>query len=167
MANSITGIRIACALSLLFCPTFSKWFYLFYLVGGASDVLDGIAARRLGTESKLGARLDTAADILFTVIVLIKVLRAVSVPLWLCIWIGCIALIKCVNIASGFIRYRRFVSEHTVMNKICGILLFALPLCIDRFAWQVSAMLMIVTCTAATFAAVGEGHYIRTGKEIR
>lgn len=166
MANVITCIRIACALSLLFCPTFSKCFYLLYIVGGASDVLDGIAARRLGTESKLGARLDTVADIVFTVTVLIKVLRAVYIPLWLSIWIVCIAVIKCVNIVSGLILFGHFVSEHTLMNKICGALLFAVPLCIGLFPWQAAAILMIVTCAAATFAAVQEGHYIRTGKEI-
>lgn len=167
MANIITGFRIVCALALGFCPTFSMWFYVFYLLGGISDVFDGIIARHFGKETKLGAQLDTIADIVLVIIVLIKVVCAVSIPMWLIIWTICIAVIKCINIISGFVIYKRFVSEHTVMNKICGVLLFAIPLCIGILPRQPVAALMILTCAAATFAAVQEGHYIRTGKEIK
>ena len=165
MANAITSVRIVCAAALLFCPTFSGWFYLFYLIGGVSDVLDGFAARRLGKETEFGARLDTIADIAFAAVVLIKVVRAVYFPKWIIVWIICIAVIKCINVISGYVIYKRFVSEHTVMNKICGVLLCAVPLCIGRFPWQIVAVLVILTCAAATVAAVQEGHYIRTGKE--
>ena len=166
MANVITGIRIVCALVLIFCPTFSTRFYVLYIVGGISDVLDGAVARHFGRETKLGAQLDTLADVVFTAVVLIKVVRAVYVPTWLIIWIVCIAVIKCVNVVSGFVIHKRFVSEHTVMNKICGALLFAIPLCMGCFPRQAVAVLVILTCTAASLAAVQEGHYIRTGKEI-
>ncbi len=166
MANIITGIRIVCALALIFCPTFSSRFYAFYILGGISDVLDGIVARRFGKETKLGARLDTTADIIFTVIVLIKTVRTVHIPVWLIIWTMGIAVIKCINIISGFVIFKRFVSEHTVMNKVCGVLLFAIMLCIGKIPSRPVSVLIILTCFAATFAAVQEGHYIRTGKEI-
>lgn len=166
MANIITGFRIACALALIFCPPFSRWFYVLYILGIASDVFDGLTARCLGKETKLGARLDTIADIVFTAIVILKVVLTVSIPAWLIIWIVGIAVIKCINIISGFVIYKRFVAEHTVMNKICGVLLFAIPLCIGRYPWQPVAVLIILTCASATFAAVQEGHYIRIGKEI-
>ncbi len=166
MANIITGIRIACASALIFCPTFSKWFYIFYILGGISDVLDGIVARHLGKETKLGAQLDTIADTVFTVIVIIKIVLTVNIPVWIIVWTVCIAVIKCINIISGFIINKRFVSEHTVMNKICGVLLFAVPLCIGRLSWQSVTILIILTCVTATIAAILEGHYIRIGKEI-
>ncbi len=165
MANIITGIRIACALALIFCPVFSGRFYIFYMLGGISDVLDGIAARHFGKETKFGACFDTVADIAFTIIVIIKVLRGVIIPVWIIIWIVCIAVIKCINIASGFVIYKRFVSEHTAMNKICGVMVFAIPFFIGSFPWQPAGILVILTCAAATFAAIQEGHYIRTGKE--
>lgn len=166
MANAITGIRIVCALILLFCPTFSALFYALYLICGVSDVLDGIAARRFGTESKLGAQLDTIADAVFVVITIIKVVRAISLPAWLLIWIGCIAVIKIVNMIVGFVLYKQFVSEHTVMNKICGVLLFAIPLCIGLLSLRPALLLMLLTCAAATFSAVQEGYYIRIGRVI-
>ena len=166
LANVITGIRIVCAFILIFCPTFSIWFYALYGVCGISDVLDGIVARRLGKETKLGAQLDTIADTVFIVIVIIKVVMAVYIPMWLIIWIICIAVIKLINILSGFVIYKQFVSEHTVMNKICGILLFAIPLCIGLFPPKPVMVLVILTCFFAIFAAVQEGHYIRIGKII-
>ena len=139
---------------------------MLYIVGCISDILDGIVARHFRKETKFGAQLDTIADIIFALIVLIKVVRAVYFPIWLIIWIACIAVIKCINIISGFVIYKRFVSEHTVMNKICGVLLFAILLCISHFPRHPAAMLIVLTCGAATFAAVQEGHYIRNGKEI-
>ncbi|MCQ2530316.1 MAG: CDP-alcohol phosphatidyltransferase family protein [Lachnospiraceae bacterium] len=167
MANVITGIRIVCAIALIFCPTFETGFYVFYLLGGISDVLDGFVARRLKIESKFGSKLDTIADIVFVIVVLIKILGTVYIPLWLIIWVICIAILKCINIVSGFVRYKHFVSEHTVLNKICGILLFIIPLCIGKFPWQPVMILIILTCAVATVAAIQEGYYIRTGKVIK
>lgn len=166
MANIITGIRIVCALSLIFCPTFSVPFYALYIIGGISDILDGMAARHFGKVTEFGAKLDTVADIIFTAVVLTKVMLSVHLPLWLIIWIICIAFIKCFGIIAGFVIHKRFLSEHTVMNKICGGLLFVVPLCISRFPWHPVTTLIILTCVAATFAAIEEGYYILSGKEI-
>ncbi len=166
MANVITGIRIACAMGMIVCPTFSTWFYALYIVGGISDILDGTAARHFGKSTELGAKLDTIADIIFTAVVLAKVIPTAHIPLWLIIWIICIALIKCFNIISGLIIHKRFIAEHTLPNKICGVLLFAIPLCINRLPFYPVTILIIVTCAVATFAAIQEGYYIHIGKEV-
>lgn len=166
MANIITYIRIVCAIAQIFCPTFSKCFYAFYFLGGISDVLDGITARHFGKETKFGAQLDTFADIIFTGIVIIKIVRSIFIPTWLIIWAVCIAVIKCINIISGFVIHKRFVSEHTAMNKICGVLMFVFILCIVWFSQRTSLILTILICAAATFAAIQEGYFIHTRKEI-
>ena len=162
MANTITIFRIAASIVLLFCPVFSPAFYVFYIAAGLSDMIDGFVARKTDTVSKLGARLDTIADFMFVVVCLIKLFPVLSIPVWLYIWIGIIALIKVVNIVSGFTVQKRFVAVHSVMNKATGVLLFLLPLTIPAVPLRDSA---IVTCTAATFAAIQEGHFIRTGRE--
>ena len=164
-ANALTAVRILCALILCFCPAFSKRFYAVYLLGGASDVLDGIAARHSGKASAFGARFDTVSDIVFTAVMLIKIIRAVSFPVWLILWIVCIAVMKGINILCGFVLYKRFVSEHTVLNRLCGVLLFALPFCIGGLFPRIpTAPLFLPVCVTATLAAVQEGHYIRIGK---
>ena len=164
MANMITGIRIACGLSLFFCAPFSRWFYWIYLFGGISDALDGYVARRTGTETEFGAKLDTAADIVFFIAVLIAMMKVVRFPLWLTVWIIAIAVIKCVNVISGFILCKHFVTAHTAMNKLCGVLFFIVPLCINRVRLQLVTVLILLTCIAATFAAIHEGFYIWSKK---
>ena len=162
MANTITLFRIAASIVLLFCPVFSPAFYAFYIAAGLSDMLDGFVARKTDTVSKLGARLDTIADFLLVVVCLIKLLPVLRIPAWLYIWIGIIALIKVINIISGFVVQKRFVTVHSVMNKATGALLFLLPLTLPAVPLKYTA---IVVCAAATFAAIQEGYSIRIEKE--
>lgn len=166
MANAVTGIRLVCALSLIFSPTFSMLFYVIYFLGGISDVLDGIIARHFGKATKFGSGFDTVADIFFTVIVIIKVFGVICIPMWAIIWIVCIAVIKTINIISGFVIYKRFVPEHTVMNKICGALIFAVPVFIGSFPSISAVFLITPICFIATFSAIQEGYFIFKGKEI-
>ena len=162
MANTITFFRMAAGIVLLLCPVFSPAFFVLYIAAGLSDMLDGFAARKTDTVSELGARLDAIADFVFVVVCLIKLLPVLSLPAGLYIWIGIIALIKIVNIVSGFAVQKKLVAVHSVMNKATGVLLFLLPLTIPAVPLKYSA---IVVCAAATFAAIQEGHFIRTERE--
>ena len=162
-ANLITGTRILCSIALLFCKAFSQPFFALYVIAGLTDMIDGAVARKTRTVSEFGAKLDTAADFAFVAVCLWKLLPKLSVPLWLWLWIAGIALIKAVNLLSGYILRKRFVAMHTMMNRVTGVLLFALPLTLPIVELKNSAPCV---CAAATFAAVQEGHYIRTGREI-
>ena len=153
---------MAASIVLLFCPVFSPAFYAFYIAAGLSDMLDGFVARKTDSVSKLGARLDTIADFVFVVVCLIKLLPVLHIPAWLYAWIGIIALIKVVNIISGLAVQKKLVAVHSVMNKATGVLLFLLPLTLPAVPLKYTA---IVVCAAATFAAIQEGHFIRTERE--
>lgn len=56
----------------------------------------------------------------------------------------------------------KFPAVHSVMNKATGALLFLMPLTIPTVGLKYSA---VVVCAAATFAAIQEGHFIRTERE--
>ena len=161
MANIITCIRIVFSAALLLCPVFSPVFYELYIAAGFSDMIDGAVARRTGTGSELGSRLDTIADIVFTVVCLIKLLPALDVPVWLYIWTTVIAMIKLFNIAIGYIRHKQFIAVHSVINKVTGGLLFIFPLTLAFIDLKYSAA---IVCLIATIAAVYEGHLIQTGR---
>ena len=163
MANRITACRIFLSLLLLTLPAFSAGFYAVYLLGGLTDMIDGAVARRTGTVSAFGARLDTAADFAFASTVLLKLLPAMELPVWLCMWSGGIAAVRLTNAAAGFFREKRFVAEHTALNKLTGGLLFLLPLIYPAFLWMGYAA---AVCTVATVSTLQEGYYIRTGKEV-
>ena len=159
MANIITGCRIVCSLFLLFVPAFSPGFFVLYLVAGFTDMIDGIVARMTNSVSEFGSRLDTAADTVFVVICMIKLFPVLKIPLWLCIWIGVIAAIKVINIISGYIIQKKFTAKHTVLNKVTGAALFILPLTLSMIDLKYSGSFV---CAIALFAAVEEGHLIRT-----
>lgn len=162
MANIITSCRILCSLILLFCPAFSSVFYAFYLIAGFTDMIDGMVARKTNTVSEFGSKLDTVTDFIFVMVCLIKFMPILNTTGWLWIWIGMIAIIKGMNVISGFIVHKKFVVEHTVMNKVAGLLLFVLPLTVTFVDFKYS---VIVVCTVAMFAAIQEGHFIRSHKE--
>ena len=158
MANIITGIRIVLSVALLFCPALSPAFFVLYIAGGISDMIEGVVARRTGTVNEFGSRLDTVADIVFVAVCLIKLLPVLHVPIWLYIWIAVIAVIKLFNIAMGYIRQKKFTAVHSMINKVTGGLLFVFPLTLTFINLRYSTA---VVCTIATAAAIHEGHLVK------
>ena len=124
-------------------------------------MIDGTIARKLGTDGEFGEKLDTMADIVFVAAAAYKILPVMEIPKDIWIWIGVISLIKIINIISGFVVAKQFVSVHTVANKITGLLVFLLPLTMAVVELRYSAL---GVCIVATFAAIQEGYFIRTGK---
>ena len=157
IANIITGSRIVLSVPFLFIPLTSAWFCVIYLLCGLSDMIDGTVARRTNSESEFGARLDTVSDFVFMAVALIKFVPHLHIPVWLWIWIGIIAMIKLGNVVWGFVRTKKLISPHTLLNKITGLLLFLLPATISFV--DLTYTLPIV-CTVATVAAIHEWFYM-------
>ena len=162
IANILSGCRIFGSILLLFFPTFSVGFYIIYLLCGFSDMIDGTIARKTNSISKLGSQLDTIGDLIFVVISMFKVLLVIHIPGWLWIWSGIIAIIKVSNIIWGYVLKKQFISMHTIMNKVTGLLLFQVPLTISFVELKYT---VIVVCSIATFSAIQEGVYVITGRE--
>ena len=93
MANVITVIRVICSIALLLCQFPSPAFYILYVTAGITDIIDGAVARKTDTVSEFGAKLDTAADFVFVVVCLIKLIPLLDIPKWLYAWIAVIALV--------------------------------------------------------------------------
>ena len=148
------------AVALPFVQSSTAVFWTLYLLCGLSDVLDGAVARSTGTVSRLGERLDTIADIIFVAVWMLLFIPAIDVGQWLWVWTGVIALIKVVNVISGLAMKKGFVAKHTLANKATGILLFLLPMVILLEVIKVPYIVLV--CLLATFAAIQEGHLIRT-----
>ena len=162
IANIITASRIVFSLPLLLIPLSSAWFYVFYLLGGLSDMIDGTVARRTNSASEFGARLDTVSDFVFMSVALIKFVPHFHIPVWLWIWIGIIAMIKLGNVVWGFVRTKKLISPHTVLNKVTGLFLFLLPVTISFV--DLTYTLPIV-CTVATVAAIHEVYFTYSEKK--
>ena len=162
IANILTGCRIFGSILLLFFPAFSLAFYIIYILCGFSDMIDGTIARKTNSTSKFGSQLDTIADIIFVAVSLFKLLPVIHIPGWLWIWGGVIAVIKIGNIIWGYVSKKQFISLHSIMNKITGLLLFLWPLTISVAE---SKYIAIVVCSIAAVSAIQEGFYVITDRE--
>ena len=164
IANILTGCRIFGSILLLFFPALSLGFYIIYLLCGFSDMVDGTIARKTNSTSKFGSQLDTIADLIVVVVSLFKLLPEIHIPQWLWIWGGVIAVIKISNIIWGYVSKKQFISLHTIMNKVTGLLLFLWPLTISFAELKYIA---IAVCSIATISAIQEGFYVITDSEPR
>lgn len=157
LPNAISLLRVAGSISLLFCDVKGWPFWGLYALCGISDMVDGWLARKLHAETKAGAIMDSVSDIIFVVCCAIRLLPVLEIPTWLWIWAGIIVFIKMVNQISALVVCKRFYFPHTWANKLTGLLLFlTVP------AVFCSVIPVSIVAALATFAAVQEGHYIRT-----
>jgi CDP-diacylglycerol--glycerol-3-phosphate 3-phosphatidyltransferase len=159
LPNIITLLRIAGSLGLLLCDVTSVVFWIIYGLCGISDIVDGGLARKLKCVTKTGALLDSVADICFVACLCPLLLPILELPRWLWLWAGVIVAIKVVNQLSALVMYGHCCFPHTLANKITGFLLFiAVPMTF------LSIVPISIAATFATFAAIQEGHFIRTNK---
>lgn len=127
--NTITSVRIAGSIALLFTRPFSPIFFVVYTICGLSDVIDGTLARLMKCESDLGAKLDSVADLVFYAAMFMKIFPFLLEKLPLILWIGAIAviLIRICSYTVAAIKYHRFASIHSYANKLTGAAVFCIP----------------------------------------
>ena len=128
-ADTITSVRIAASLLLFFLPLRSARFIAVYTIIGLTDILDGWLARKTGTASDFGARLDSVADLLFYGIVLFRLIPVLWKLLPVEIWyaVATVILVRLAAYITAAVKYHRFTSLHTWLNKLTGAAIFLLP----------------------------------------
>ena len=155
IADTVTASRIALALVLLFMPLRSMHFLAVYTLSGLTDALDGYLARKNGTVSDFGARLDSIADLCFFGVVILKLLTVVFVELPECMWYAVCAVlaVRVAAYAVGALRYRRFAPVHTWLNKLtCGAI-FILPYAL---VFSYGTGFLKIVCVLALLSAAEE-----------
>lgn len=127
--NALSVLRIAGTAVLLFVEPFTPAFLVLYTICGMTDVLDGMLARAMNATSDLGAKLDSAADLLFYAVMLIRIFPVLWERLPRSIWliVGAAVLIRVVSYSYVAVRHHRFASLHTIGNKLTGLMVFATP----------------------------------------
>jgi len=142
-----------CTFALLLFRPLSVWFFVLYLLACMSDLLDGFFARRFRAESNFGARLDSAADFLLCVVLLILFLPYYRWPLWIILWISGIGLVRVAAALICFVRFKTLAFLHTYSNKATGILLVLFPVLLWLLGLDVTGILL---CSVATLSAMEE-----------
>lgn len=125
-ADILTLLRMVGTALLAALKPLSGGFFFLYALTGVTDVLDGWIARKTNTESDFGARLDSAADLLFYAVMLLRVFPALWQALPGSIWyaVAFIVLVRLAAYLTAAVKYRRFASLHTYLNKFTGFCRF-------------------------------------------
>lgn len=153
-ADTITSVRIAFSLVLPFLTLYSVWFFVVYTITGLTDALDGWIARKTGTDSEFGAKLDSVADLLFYSVLLIRFFpilwQVAPRPIWY--FLAAVLLVRLAAYVVAAVKFHRFASVHTLLNKLTGGAVFLLPY---MLAFSSGVVYLWITCGIA-FAASAE-----------
>jgi Phosphatidylglycerophosphate synthase len=152
LANSLSLLRFLLAIFLPGIYQFSIPLFLFiYLSCGVSDILDGYIARKTNSQTRLGAQLDSLADLaLFCSITVLLFVRwagdelAPLLPLLLAI-----LTVRVINLIVAGIKFRSLAMLHTWANKVSGLLVFAAPLVFVAGCPEMLVFIGIVAMLAA------------------
>lgn len=155
LPNCITLLRIVGTFVLLFIEPLTNKFYAIYTLTGVTDVIDGTLARKMNLTSKLGAKLDSVADMLFYTLVILRLFPEILPRLPQGIWyiVAAVVLIRLISYTVAAVKFRCFASLHTYMNKITGFTVFMIPYAIKLSFF---AEICFVICAIAALAALDE-----------
>ena len=134
-ANMLTAVRFTGGVLLIVLylakviEPLSAPYYIIYTIAGLTDFFDGFVARKTGSTSKFGARLDSASDLLFYAVMVITLMPILLEKLALYVWIIIIGvfLVRFAAYGISAIKFRKFASTHNYFNKITGVLVFLVP----------------------------------------
>ena len=162
LPNILSSLRIVGAVALLLSNVSSIFLGVLYIVCGISDIVDGWLARKQKCVTRTGALLDSLADICFIACCAWNLLPILELPQWLWLWAGVIVAIKVVNQLSALVMYGRCCFPHTLATKWAGFLLFIVVPMTFYTVFPIAIVAFV-----ATFAAIQEGHFIRTRNNVR
>ncbi len=163
LPNIITSLRIVLSIAMLLTGPLSPAFFMLYLLCGASDVADGMIARRMGSTSSLGATLDSVADFIFSGVMLVVFIPLMDWSWWLLCWVASIAAVRLTSLGVGFLKYRAPAFLHTYANKATGLALFLFPLGVWLLGQQTTA---VIICVIASISAAEELFITLTAKKL-
>ena len=154
-ANALTSIRILGAVCLIFIEPFGSVFNTVYIICGLSDAFDGFVARLTKSASEFGAKLDSVADLAFYAAMFSRVMPRLIDVLDGAIWyfVITVLVIRISSYITALVKYRRFASLHTYLNKLAGFLVFFVPLIIKT---RIFSTYCSVLCAISGFAAIEE-----------
>ena len=129
--NILTLSRIVLAVSLIFIhPPLGLLSFIIYCIAGTTDILDGFLARRIpGAGSKLGAELDSVADLTLATVGIFVILPVMETWDWFQVVAIGFFVIKVLSASiTGFIKHKRPLLLATYANKLLALLLFLCPI---------------------------------------
>ena len=125
----LTALRMLGAVLLLLTKPLTLPFYLLHIFCGLTDALDGAFARALHASSRLGAQLDSIADLMFYGVMMGKLMPILMERMPSSLWwiVGAAVFIRLCAYGVAAATQHRFSALHTILNKLTGLLVFLIP----------------------------------------
>lgn len=165
LPNILSCARIFLSLALLLVPDKLVLFLTLYLLCGLTDIADGIIARSLHAETRLGAKLDSLGDLVFFSVALSMLvpLLAKENSLFVLLVIVLVGVIRAANIIITRVKFGQWGMVHTILNKFTGFALFiALPACV--LTASLPLVVILPLSIVAIVSAVEESMILLTAK---
>jgi len=147
-------LAMACALAQM-----PRVAYLPILVlSTASDILDGVLARRFGVSTSFLRRYDSVTDVVyhaFLLAILWMLCRPVLVKHYRAVLVLLISETACIAISVA--RFRRYPATHSFLAKFYGLCLLACLIALlvfDASGWALIALAIVGTITNAEIIAI-------------
>ena len=127
--NILTTLRMLGAVLLLPTRPLTLPFYLLHAFCGLTDALDGAFARALHASSRLGAQMDSIADLMFYGVMMGKLMPILIECMPSSVWwiVGAAVVIRLCAYGVAAVTQHRFSALHTILNKLTGLLVFLVP----------------------------------------
>ena len=161
--NAISLFRAILCVVMIVLPTdimetMGTTFIILYIVAFVTDIIDGNLARLTNTTSELGTKLDSFADLLFFILMVVKIVPWVfeQMEIWVC-WalIICLAVVLIARLLSSLnCRHKTgsFTPIHSIPNKIVSFLVFFFPF----LFLVVKEWAILIIAVVAIYAAIDE-----------
>lgn len=162
--NIITITRIIGSIYIVLLKPLTTIFFIIYSLCVISDILDGYIARKSNTCTKFGEFLDSFADAIFFIIILVKFLLLERLENYIIYWLIAICSIKVVSLIVGFIKYKKVAFLHTYANKFTGgAILICFPM---MYLLGGITKTLVFLCMLASIASIEELQINLTSKKL-
>jgi len=161
--NALTIFRLFMVIPMFLFEPLSAPFMTAYILGGASDIIDGPIARKFNVATQFGAALDGGVDLVFLFVALFRIAPVVEFSSWLWIWIGIAIALKLSGTVVGYIRHKQVIFLHTLIGKFFMLNLLFFPV---YYLFFPADAILIVLLVLVTFIAIEDIYINSTSTEV-
>ena len=160
--NILSVSRIFLSLAMLFVEPLSDVFLILLGTAFLTDVLDGYLARKWHVESKLGSHIDSIADFMMMVILIVVLIITLEFKDWMLIILAVVLIVRTTAFVIGALRFKQLAFVHTWLNKLTTMLIVLSPFFVRALGLDIS---VIIVGGVAMAAAIEYLYISITSKE--
>jgi phosphatidylglycerophosphate synthase len=164
LPNILSLLRIPLSLLLWLVVEYQAYFAAGVLLIGITDVADGYLARKYQCATKTGAKLDSVADfVFFVLIVIILEVHYRSILHSIRLLVLAVACIRLFSLGVSYFRFKEFAFIHTLGNKLTGLFIY---LSILLLPFEMPMLIFYVVANIALLTAIEELLIVLTDKKM-